>query len=136
MPATDRLAGPLQGTRTGGVVVKLKGLRALFAGGGKSLIGRIGTAVGRALGPDSVLIYALGLIVFFVLPYVILVPVLTIKGNKTEFAVFVLRLLLSFIFTLIGWVVTISALTRLSLEQAPVASPQPIPDAPRAEAAA
>jgi hypothetical protein len=110
-------------------------IRERFKGGAKPFLKRIGTALARAFSSESVLIYALGLIVFFVLPYVILVPTLTIKGNKTEFAVFVLRLVVSFLFTLVGWVVTISALTRLSLEESPAVSPQPIPDVP-AEAAA
>jgi len=68
-----------------------------------------------------------------VLPYVALVPTLTIKGNKTEFTIFVLRLLLAFVLTLIGWVVTVSALTRNAAE-APVARTEPAPDASPAPA--
>jgi len=89
-------------------------VRTLFAGGG--FLKRIGTALGRALAFESVLIYALGLVIFFIIPYWILFVPFTPKGNKTDFALFVLRLVLSFIFSLIGWVVTISALTRNSLE--------------------
>ena len=89
-------------------------VRTLFAGGG--FLKRIGTALGRALAFESVLIYALGLVIFFIIPYWVLFVPFTPKGNKTDFALFVLRLLLSFIFSLIGWVVTISALTRNSLE--------------------
>jgi len=109
-------------------------IRSLFASGAQPLK-RVGAAFARAFSSDSVLIYALGLIIFFVLPYLILVPTFTIKGNKTEFAVFVLRLVLTFVFTLVGWVVTLSALVRLSLEESPAVAPQPIRDAP-AEAAA
>lgn len=87
-------------------------LRLLIDAGTKSFFRRTGAALARAFSSESVLIYALGLIVFFVLPYLILVPTLTIKSNKTEFAVFVLRLVLSFVFTLIGWVVTLSTLAR------------------------
>jgi hypothetical protein len=86
--------------------------RILFRDGTKSFFRRIGSALARAFSSDSVLIYGLGLILFFVLPYVMLVPTFTINGNKTEFTVFVLRLLLSFLFSLIGWVITLSALTR------------------------
>jgi hypothetical protein len=89
-------------------------VRSLFAGG--ALFKRIGTAIARALAFESVLIYALGLVIFFIIPYWILFVPFTPKGNKTDFALFVLRLVLSFIFSLIGWVVTISALTRNSLE--------------------
>jgi len=83
--------------------------RSLFA---KSFFKRIGSALGRAFSPDSVLIYGLGLIIFFVLPYVILVPTLRFIGNKTEFAFFGLRLLLSFLFSLVGWVLTLTTFAR------------------------
>lgn len=89
------------------------GGRALFRDGAKSFFKRIASALARAFSSDSVLLYGLGLIVFFVLPYVILVPTFTIKGNKTEFVVFVLRLLLAFLFSLVGWVITLTALARV-----------------------
>jgi hypothetical protein len=81
----------------------------LFA---KSFFKRMGSALARAFSPDSVLIYGLGLVIFFVLPYVILVPTFTINGSKREFAVFGLRLLLSFLFSLIGWVLTLTTFAR------------------------
>jgi hypothetical protein len=101
---------------------------SLFSGGAKSFSSRIGSALGRAFASDSVLIYALGLIIFFVLPYFILVPTFTIKGNKTEFAVFVLRLLVAAVLSLLGWVVTVSALAKNEVQSAPAVS-VPIPDA-------
>ena len=103
--------------------------------GAKLFFRRITSALSRAFSSESVLIYALGLIVSLVLPYIILIPTFAIKNNKTEFTVFILRLVVSFVFTLIGWVVTMSALVRLSFEESPAVSPQPVPDAP-AEAAA
>lgn len=86
--------------------------RGLFGDGVKSFFKRIGSSLARAFSSDSVLIYGLGLIIFFVLPYVILVPTFTVTGNKREFAVFGLRLLLAFLFSLVGWVSTLTALTR------------------------
>jgi len=47
-----------------------------------------------------------------VLPYVILVPAFRFNGNKTEFAFFGLRLLLSFVFSLVGWVLTLTTFAR------------------------
>lgn len=88
------------------------GFRTLFGDGPKSFFKRIGLALARTFSSDSVAIYGLGLIIFFVLPYVILVPVFSIGGNKTEFAVFGLRLLLAFMFSLVGWVSTLTALAR------------------------
>ena len=88
------------------------GFRTLFGDGPKSFFKRIGLALARTFSSDSVAIYGLGLIIFFVLPYVILGPVFRIGGNKTEFAVFGLRLLFAFLFSLIGWVSTLTALAR------------------------
>ena len=101
-------------------------VRGLFAGGAKPFLGRMGSALARAFASDSVLIYALGLIVFVVLPYAVLFVPLTVKGNKSEFTIFSLRLVLTFVFSLIGWIVTLSALTRNSSEPLP-APPAPVP---------
>jgi hypothetical protein len=87
-------------------------LRESLRSGGKAILSRLGRRFSGAFASESVLIYALGLIVFFALPYVILVPTFAIKNNKTEFAVFILRLLVSFVLTLIGWVVTVSTLAK------------------------
>ena len=85
---------------------------AVAGGEFRGLFKRIRSALARAFSSNSVLIYGLGLIIFVVLPYIILVPVFTLSGNKTEFAIFALRLLLAFLFSLIGWVSTLTALTR------------------------
>ena len=85
-------------------------LRTVFGDGAKSFFKRIGSSLARAFSLDSVLIYGLGLIIFFVLPYIMLVPTFTVRGNKTEFVVFGLRLLLAFLFSLVGWVSTLNAL--------------------------
>jgi hypothetical protein len=99
-------------------------LRTWIDQGAKPFLKRIGSALATAFGPESILIYALGLIVFVVLPYTILFVPLSPKGNKADFAAFLLRLLLTYIFTLIGWIVTIGALTK----NAAVPSPAPSPD--------
>ncbi|HKU75250.1 MAG TPA: hypothetical protein VJR02_15170, partial [Pyrinomonadaceae bacterium] len=87
-------------------------LRTLFSEGAKSFFKQLGAALARAFSSHSVLLYGLGLIVFFVLPYVTLIPTFTVSGNKTEFAVFGLRLLLAFLFSLVGWTSTLTALAR------------------------
>jgi hypothetical protein len=85
-------------------------VRPLFAGDVLPFLKRIGNAFARAFASDSVFIYALGLIVFFLIPYASLFIPIKIAGNKTEFLFFILRLLLVFAFTLIGWVVTLQTL--------------------------
>lgn len=96
----------------------------LFAGGAKGILKRIGRGCAHAFSSNSVLTYVLGLVVFVLIPYALLFVPLTIKGNKTEFAFFVLRLVLVFALTLCGWVVTVSALAKLPREIAAVA-PKP-----------
>ncbi len=87
-------------------------LKTLFAG----FLRRIGYVFARAFSSNSVLTYALGLIVFVLIPYALLFVPITIKGNKTEFAFFILRLVLVFVFTLFGWIVTVGALAKLPRE--------------------
>ena len=95
-------------------------LKTLFAGGAKGILKRIGRGCAYAFSSNSVLTYALGLIVFVLIPYALLFVPLKIKGNKTEFAVFILRLVLVFVFTLFGWIVTVGALAKLPRETAAV----------------
>jgi hypothetical protein len=87
-------------------------LRESLRSGGKAILGRLGRRFSVAFASESVLIYALGLIFFALVPYLLLFIPVTVKGNKTDFAIFILRLWLTFIFSLIGWVVTLSTLAR------------------------
>ena len=102
-------------------------LRKWIDQGAKPFLKRIGSALATAFGPESVLIYALGLIVFVVLPYTMLFVPFSPKGSKADFAAFILRLVLTYIFTLVGWVVTISALTKNSGDPSPAPSPDRSP---------
>jgi hypothetical protein len=103
-------------------------VRSSFAGGVKTVSQRIGNAIARAFQFDSVLTYALGLIIFVFVPYAILFVGKPPKGNKTDFAVFIARLLFVYLFTLIGWVVTLATLAKI--EPAPAVPVKAIPDAP------
>jgi hypothetical protein len=107
-------------------------LRAAF---GNGIVKRFGNAFARAFAFDSVLTYVLGLIVFFLVPYAILFFPFQIKGNKTDFAVFVLGLVLVYIFTLVGWIVTLTALARARGEASAAVSVSTVVDNP-AEATA
>ena len=103
--------------------------RETLRAGAKSIVNRMGRRFACAFGSESVLIYALGLIFFFVLPYAVLFVPFTPKGNKTDFALFILRLVLTYVLSFIGWVVTVSALAKLNPEAAPevtVKAAQPV----------
>jgi len=95
-------------------------LKTLLAGGAQGILKRIGRGCAHAFSSNSVLTYALGLVFFILIPYALLFVPLTIKGNKTEFVVFILRLVLVFVFTLLGWMVTVAALAKLPPETAVV----------------
>jgi hypothetical protein len=110
------------------IEVTARDLRASLDGGAKTVLQRIGNALAGAFAFDSVLTYGLGLIVFVLVPYAILFVPISVKGNKTDFAVFVLRLVLVYVFTLIGWIVTLTALaTREASPAVPVST---VPNAP------
>jgi hypothetical protein len=117
------------------VEVTRNDLKTLFAGGAQGILKRIGRGCAHAFSSNSVLTYALGLVVFVLIPYALLFIPLTIKGNKTEFAVFILRLVLVFVFTLFGWIVTVGALATLqpetpALDAKPEAKPLKLSEEP------
>ncbi|HEX7957067.1 MAG TPA: hypothetical protein VF508_09000 [Pyrinomonadaceae bacterium] len=93
---------------------------------------------GRALLPRSVLVYALGLFVFGMTPYFVIFTRTPVSNAWAEMALFGLRLGLAFALTLLGWVVTLGALARVTPPDAAVvpsaAEPAPAP-APETAAA-
>ncbi len=95
-------------------------VRASFAGGAKRIFGTIGRALARAFSSEAVFIYGLGLTLFVLGPYLSLFVPIHVKGTKTDFAIFILRLLFAFIFTFVGWVVTVSTLLRTNATTEPV----------------
>ena len=101
-------------------------VRTSVGGGAQVVLKRIGNVFARALAFDSVLVYVLGLLVFVLVPYAILFVPIPVKGTKTDFAVFLARLLLVYIFTLIGWIVTVSALARTTAEASPPGPAVPV----------
>lgn len=95
-------------------------VRASFAGGAKTIFGTIGRALARAFSPESVFVYGLGLILFVLGPFLILLPRLTVTGTKRAFTLFVVQVAVAFLLMLIGWVVTLVTLARASASDAPV----------------
>jgi len=66
----------------------------------------------RAFAPVSILTYTIGLLLFAMVPYAILFARIPINGARTDFAVFIARLLLLFAVTLFGWLLTVTTLAR------------------------
>jgi hypothetical protein len=75
----------------------------------------------RAFAPQSVLIYIAGFLIFGVAPYYLLFRTTQTKHAWLELSLLIARLVVVFVLTLFGWVVTVRALGRFS------ASPQPDP---------
>ncbi|HEX7314967.1 MAG TPA: hypothetical protein VF297_13650 [Pyrinomonadaceae bacterium] len=80
--------------------------------------------VGRAFAARSVLVYAVGLFLFGLMPYFVLFTRTPLTNAWAEMTVFGVRLALVFVLTLVGWVVTLGALARVTPpeEGTPVAS--------------
>jgi hypothetical protein len=95
------------------IEVAMQDIRSLFSGGVPRTLRRAGNVLGRAFAFESVLTFALGLIIFVLVPYAILFLGHPPRGNKTDFAIFIARLLLAFLFTLIGWIITLTMLAKL-----------------------
>ena len=94
------------------IEVAAPNLRTLVSDGAGGTLKRLGEVIARAFASQSVLTYALGLIVFALIPYALLFVHIPVKGTKTDFAIFIARLALVFVFTFFGWIVTIGALMR------------------------
>ncbi len=84
----------------------------LVRSGARPFVKSLGQILARAFGPQSVLIYALGLGVFGLIPYVLLFVHVPVKGAWSEITIFTVRLVLVFMFILVGWVITLSIFAK------------------------
>jgi hypothetical protein len=88
--------------------------------------------LGRAFAPRSVLVYAVGLFLFGLMPYFVLFTRTALTNSWAELSVFGLRLGLVFALTLVGWVVTLGALARVTPPETgtPEVASEPAPAEP------
>ncbi|MDQ3806493.1 MAG: hypothetical protein M3416_22010 [Acidobacteriota bacterium] len=96
----------------------------------KATLRRFHRVAGRALLPRSVLVYALGLLVFALMPYFIIFTRTPVKAAWGELVLFGLRLALAFVFTLWGWAITLGALNAIAPPAATDAAPLEEPPRP------
>lgn len=73
----------------------------------------------RAFAPQSVLIYIAGFLIFGVAPYYLLFRTTQTKHAWLELSLLIARLLVVFVLTLFGWVITVRALGRFSSNAPP-----------------
>jgi hypothetical protein len=93
-------------------------------------IRKLKTLLARAFAPQSVLIYVVGFLVFAVIPYFLLFKTIPTKHAWLEISLLVARLAIVFALTLLGWVMTVKAISLLStsrLSTSPVSTSQPHP---------
>lgn len=91
---------------------------------------RIHRVVARAFSAQSVFIYAVGLFVFGLMPYFIIYTRTPVSNGWAELSIFTVRLLLAFVFTLLGWTITLGALARTLPPLETSLAPAPAVDAP------
>lgn len=97
-----------------GLVLPLAAIHVWLATAREGLVAaikRAGRIFSRAFSPQSVLIYVVGFIVFGVIPYFILLKLTTSSRAWLDISLLATRLILVFALTLLGWVITIKALS-------------------------
>ena len=112
------------------VDVGKQNLLAFVRSGPRAVLKSLGQTLARAFAPQSVLTYSLGLIVFALIPYVLLFVRVPLGGTWREIAVFSARLALVFVFTLFGWVLTLSTFAKAS-DSPPLPGPAPVAEDPK-----
>lgn len=118
------------------IEVTARDVRSSLSGGAQGILICLRGVFTRAFSSESAFTYALGLILFAAVPYALLFIPFTVKGTKTDFAVFIARLVLAFLSTLIGWIVTLTSLTLQSIEGPATIEEKASPESPAAEAVA
>ena len=88
----------------------------------REMIRSLGHTLARAFAPQAVLVFAFGFLIFAVAPYFLLAQTIPIQRTWLEFSLFTARVVVSALLVLIGWVVTLGALSILSTstDEAPV----------------
>lgn len=100
---------------------------------------QIHRTLARAVSARSVFTYAVGMIVFALLPYFLIIKRTPTSAGWLELSLLTVRLFAAFALTLFGFVVTATALARADANpnaDAGALAPQPAPPSPRAGATA
>jgi hypothetical protein len=82
----------------------------------RASVKRSARILGRAFAPQAVVAYAIGFLLFAVVPYFLVVTKTSAASAWLDITLLGLRLVLAVLFSLVGWVVTVAALARLSTE--------------------
>lgn len=83
----------------------------------KNAFKRAGRTMAHAFAPRSVLTYAIGFVVFAIVPYFLITRRTPATSAWVDVSLLGARLALAVLLSLIGWVVTVAALTRLATSE-------------------
>lgn len=100
-----------------GIVAPLLAIQlwvATSTGGLRSVWRSLKKVLTTTLAPQSVFVYACGFLIFAVAPYFLMIKTIPIERAWLEFSLLVLRLTISALLILLGWVTTVGALSILS----------------------
>lgn len=88
----------------------------------REVIRSLRQTLASAFAPQTVLVFAFGFLIFAVAPYFLLAQTIPIQRTWLEVSLFAARVVVSALLVLLGWVVTIGALSILSTrsDEAPV----------------
>jgi hypothetical protein len=86
----------------------------------RSSIRNVHKALGKAFAPQSILVFACGFLIFAVAPYFLLSKTMDIQRAWLEVSLLTARVVISALMTLLGWVVTVGAMSILNREAAVV----------------
>ena len=106
-----------------GLVLPLAAIHLWLATARDGLIAaikRTGQLLARAFAPQSVLIYAVGFLIFAVVPYFLLFRTTPNKHAWLDLILLGIRVALVFALTLLGWVITVKAIALLDKSPEPV----------------
>jgi hypothetical protein len=106
-----------------GLVLPLAAIHLWLATARDGLIAaikRTGQLLARAFAPQSVLIYAVGFLIFAVVPYFLLFRTTPNKHAWLDLILLGIRVAVVFALTLLGWVITVKAIALLDKSPGPV----------------
>ncbi|MGB8510992.1 MAG: hypothetical protein WCD76_21655 [Pyrinomonadaceae bacterium] len=122
-----------------GVLLPLAGIQmwlSIARDGLMATFRKLHRVIARVFAQETIVVYAVGLFVFGVIPYVLIfsrTPL--IKSSGVELVLFGLRFALAFVFTLWGWMITLGALARINAAARPDAATAQDADVPTSETA-
>ena len=80
----------------------------------RRLLSNLRRIAAKAFAPQSVFVYACGFLIFAVAPYLLITQTITTEVAWLEFSLLMLRLSVSGLLILLGWVTTVGAISILS----------------------